>query len=188
MLRIENNNNGVSAIAGALKAQDMTAQGNALGLESPCVSRPERAARFGSARPVHPAADMRSMDPRWGLILEETLVWPRRSADWQSAVSRIGNPLTIVVRHDLNLFRINHFHKAFLKRRTRSMNPQCSALSGLEVALTHSTQGVALGCHIPGLQPFKTRRHKCGTFTSGLADSALFAIRPTNPTFLTNVR
>jgi len=30
------------------------------------------------------------MDPRWGLMPEET-----HSADWQSAVSRIGNPLII---------------------------------------------------------------------------------------------
>jgi len=54
------------------------------------------------------------MDPPWGLIPEETLaVRPRRSADWQSAVSRIGNPLTVALQHDSQLFQINHFQQAF---------------------------------------------------------------------------
>jgi len=59
------------------------------------------------------------MDPHWGLIQEEALaVRPRRNADWQSAVSRIGNPLAVALRHDSHSFPINHFHKAFLKSRT----------------------------------------------------------------------
>ena len=63
------------------------------------------------------AADVRSMDPRWGLIQEETLaVRPGRSADWQSAVSRIGNPLTVAFHSRTNSFKSNHLHQAFLKR------------------------------------------------------------------------
>jgi len=69
-------NNVTSAVACALKAQDMTAQGNALGSKSPCLFSPERAAHFGSA------------------------------------------------------------------------------FSGLDIIATRLTQGVALGCQIPGLQPF----------------------------------
>jgi len=42
-------NDGVSAVAGALKAQDLTAQGNALGSEAHCAYSPERAAHFGCA-------------------------------------------------------------------------------------------------------------------------------------------
>ena len=58
------------------------------------------------------------MDPLWGLIQEETMaVRPRRSADWQSAVSRIGNPLTVAVRHDSKLFQTNHLQQALFERR-----------------------------------------------------------------------
>jgi len=64
------------------------------------------------------------MAPLWAPIQEEMMaVRPRCSADWQSAVSRIGNPLTVAIRHDSNLCKINHFQQVFLERRTGECTP-----------------------------------------------------------------
>ena len=85
----------------ALKAQDRTAQGNALGTNVHFVLSPERAAQVG--------------------------------------------------------FVTTHY----------------SAPSGLEVILPGLTQGVALGCHVSGVQPGHMRAGNFGTFAADLAASLL---------------
>jgi len=91
------------------------------------------------------------MDPLWGLIPEETLaVLPRRSADWQSAVSRIGNPLTVALQHDSKLFHINHFQQAFLERRIY----QTKSPGQVRLLTSAATSSTTLW-----LDDWQTRRH-----------------------------
>ncbi len=180
MLQTENIND-ASAVAGALKAQAMTAQGNVLGLESHCHFLKEFLE--GEIVGYHPNCPPRSArgafdnSPQfqlrvWG-ALSQFVPTGRLKFMLAAAAGCLGahrfsrpggangarrTPPAVDTAGYCQFVPAgretgSRRREAFLKSPNRSTTPPCSALSGREAVLTNLTQGVALGGHIPGFQP-----------------------------------